>query len=271
MSRSKLGISSFDLNIKFKDREEAYKYAKRLVEFIRYTCKKKKEKNWSAQAMICISNTRGNSSYVYYKHNGKVGKPKKIKSIHKFKENDIEVEWHLHILLVSKPTYAFIEIIKRYIDKNWVELKRETKEFDINEIIKNAKTYKKNTNIKKAEYFINQAEEILFCNYNYTNENIIPIGYSLKDLYNAYMNSKTALRYSRSIDTNKRLALEDKYDDILKFYFKLTKEQDDKMVENFMKEMQLIKITENYERIENNKVQEIFNIHHKRIQEDTWF
>ena len=38
-----------------------------------------------------------------------------------------------------------------------------------------------------------------------------------------------------------------------------------------MKEMQLIKITENYERIENNKVQEIFNIHHKRIQEDTWF
>lgn len=45
MSRSKLGISSFDLNIKFKDKEEAYKYAKRLVEFIRYTCKKKKEKN----------------------------------------------------------------------------------------------------------------------------------------------------------------------------------------------------------------------------------
>ena len=99
MSRSKLGISSFDLNIKFKDKEEAYKYAKRLVEFIRYTCKKKKEKNWSAQAMICISNTRGNNSYVYYEHNGKVGRPKKIKSIHKFKENDIEVEWNLHIHL----------------------------------------------------------------------------------------------------------------------------------------------------------------------------
>ena len=37
MSKSKLGISSFDLDIKFKDKDEAYRYAKRLKEFIRYT------------------------------------------------------------------------------------------------------------------------------------------------------------------------------------------------------------------------------------------
>ena len=68
----------------------------------------------------------------------------------------------------------------------------------------------------------------MFCNYSYTNEKIVPDSYSLKDLYNAYMNSKTELRYSRSIDTNKRLALEDKYNEIVSFYLKLTKEQDGK-------------------------------------------
>lgn len=44
MSKSKLGISSFDLNMRFKDKDEAIKYAKRLKEFIRYTCKKKADK-----------------------------------------------------------------------------------------------------------------------------------------------------------------------------------------------------------------------------------
>ena len=35
MAKKKLGISSFDLNIRFKDKEEAIRYAKRLKEFIR--------------------------------------------------------------------------------------------------------------------------------------------------------------------------------------------------------------------------------------------
>lgn len=48
MSKSKLGISSFDLNMIFKDKDEAIKYAKRLKEFIRYTCKKKARNGWSA-------------------------------------------------------------------------------------------------------------------------------------------------------------------------------------------------------------------------------
>lgn len=258
MSKSKLGISSFDLNIQFNDRNEAYKYAKRLKEFIRYMCKKNAKNGWSAEAMICISNTKGNSSYVYYKHNGKVGRPNKVKEIHPFKEDSLEVNWHIHILLVSKPMYAFRNEIKRYIDKNWLGGKKEN----------SCKTYKKNTNIKKAEYFIDQADDVLFCNYNYTNETIIPIGYSLKDLYNAYMNSRTALIYHRKTSLNKRLTLDDKYNNIVKFYLNLTKEQDNKMVEKFMKEMQLIKIAENYERIENNKVQKNLSTHIRNISEN---
>ena len=74
MSKSKLGMISFDINKKFKSKEEAYRYGKRLKEFIRYSCNKY---NWAAQALICISNIKGSSSYLYFEHNGKIGRPKK--------------------------------------------------------------------------------------------------------------------------------------------------------------------------------------------------
>lgn len=264
MAKSKLGMSSFDIDIKFKDKDEARRYAKRLIEKIRYICKKK---NWSATAMVCISNTEGNSTYVHYEHTGKVGRPKKVKEIHPYKSN-IEVDWHLHILLVSKPSYAFREEIKNYIDKNWYG-GMKYKDFDVIKLY-DKKTYKKNTNIKKAEYFINQADEILFCNYN--SNGIVPKGYSLKDLYNTYMKCKTALRYARSTGNEKRLALEDKYRDIMNFYFNITKEQDKKMVDKFMKEAQLIKIQDNYDlREKNNKVQENMSLRRRIVEEDSPF
>lgn len=264
MAKSKLGMSSFDIDIKFKDKDEARRYAKRLIEKIRYICKKK---NWSATAMVCISNTEGNSTYVHYEHTGKVGRPKKVKEIHPYKSN-IEVDWHLHILLVSKPSYAFREEIKNYIDKNWYG-GMKYKDFDVTKLY-DKKTYKKNTNIKKAEYFINQADEILFCNYN--SNGIVPKGYSLKDLYNTYMKCKTALRYAKSTGNEKRLALEDKYRDIMNFYFNITKEQDKKMVDKFMKKVQLIKIQDNYDlREKNNKVQENMSLRRRVVEEDSPF
>ena len=264
MAKSKLGMSSFDIDIKFKDKDEARRYAKRLIEKIRYICKKK---NWSATAMVCISNTEGNSTYVHYEHTGKVGRPKKVKEIHPYKSN-IEVDWHLHILLVSKPSYAFREEIKNYIDKNWYG-GMKYKDFDVTKLY-DKKTYKKNTNIKKAEYFINQADEILFCNYN--SNGIVPKGYSLKDLYNTYMKCKTALRYARSTGNEKRLALEDKYRDIMNFYFNITKEQDKKMIDKFMKKVQLIKIQNNYDlREKNNKVQENMSLRRRVVEEDSPF
>ena len=264
MAKSKLGMSSFDIDIKFKDKDEARRYAKRLIEKIRYICKKK---NWSATAMVCISNTEGNSTYVHYEHTGKVGRPKKVKEIHPYKSN-IEVDWHLHILLVSKPSYAFREEIKNYIDKNWYG-GMKSKDFDVTKLY-DKKTYKKNTNIKKAEYFINQADEILFCNYN--SNGIVPKGYSLKDLYNTYMKCKTALRYAKSTGNEKRLALEDKYRDIMNFYFNITKEQDKKMVDKFMKKVQLIKIQDNYNlREKNNKVQENMSLRRRVVEEDSPF
>lgn len=266
MSKSKLGMSSFDIDIKFKDKEEAIRYAKRIIEKIRYICNKK---GWSATAMVCISNIKGNSCYTYYEHNNKVGRPKKVKKINPYKGN-AEVEWHLHILLVSKPSYAFREEIKKYIDKCWYRGKKKNN-IDITKLY-DKKTYKKNTNIKKAEYFINQAEEILFCTYNKGNEVVIPKGYSLKDLYNAYMKMMTSRRYARTYGNEKRLALEDKYYDICDFYWNITKEQDKKIIDKYMKEAQLIKIAENYEMIEKrNKVQENYSLRREKEEEYSIF
>lgn len=270
MSKSKLGISSFDLNMRFKDKEEAIRYAKRLKEFIIYTCKKKAGKGWSAEAMICVSSNKGNSTIVYYEHNGKVGRPKKVISKYYSEKGNIKVDWHLHILLVSKPMYAFRETIKKYIDKNWVDVKIEKEPFDYGKIKDKSKIYKKDTNINKAEYFIDQADEILFCNYNYTGEERIPKGYSLKDLYKAYMKARTALIYNRTIGNVKRLKLEDKYNKIKNFYWDLSKEQDKKVVDMFMKQVQLDKIASNYKIINNNKVQENESLKRRKYEEEIW-
>ena len=99
MVKSKLG---FDIDIKFKDKEEAMRYAKKIIEKIRQTCKKK---NWSATAMVCISNTKGNTAFLYYEHSGKIGRPRKAKDKFLYKGN-VEVERHLHIIMASKPSYA---------------------------------------------------------------------------------------------------------------------------------------------------------------------
>jgi len=268
MAKSKLGMSSFDIDIKFKDKEEARKYAKRVLEKIRCICKKK---NWSATAMVCISNTEGNKTLTYYEHSGKVGRPKKVKEAYlPYRNKDISTEWHLHIIMASKPYHSFRDELKAYFDKNWLGWKKNA-DIDITKLYGKG-TYKKNTNIKKAEYFIKQAEETLFCTYNNNDEVVIPKGYTLKDLYNAYMNSKTALRYARSTGNEKRLALENKYYDIANFYWNITKEQDKKMVDKFMKEVRLIKIQDNYDlREKNNKVQKNMSLRRRIVAEDSPF
>lgn len=262
MSKSRLGISSFDLNIRFKDRDEAFRYAKRLREFIRYTCKNKAKDGWSAEAMICISNIKGNCCFIRYEHNGKKGRPRIIREYSnydlKYYNGNLNVDWHIHIFLVSKPMYAFRDVIKQYIDRNWKD-KIIKVEFDYGKLENKRKVYKKNTNVRKAEYFINQADEILFCNYNFTGEERIPKGYSLKDLYYAYLKRRTGLRYHLEIGEKKKQELEENYYKIFNFYWNMTKEDNKKMEQEFMKRVQKQKIIEEYERRERrNKVQSIF-------------
>lgn len=77
MSKKKLGIGNIEINKKFKDKEEAYKYAKRLIQKIRYVCKVKADKGWYAQAMVVTSNLRKDVSTLRYKITGKRGRPRK--------------------------------------------------------------------------------------------------------------------------------------------------------------------------------------------------
>lgn len=275
MAKKKLGISSFDLNKQFKDRKEALSHAKRLREYIRYICKKNANKGWSAQAMICISNTRGNTLFQYYEHNGRQGRPRKIKSFSnfdlKYYNGDMNVDWHMHILLVSKPSYAFREEIKKYIDKNWQDIKDNDDTFDYSKLNQKRRVYKKNTNINKAEYFIDQSDDIFFCNYNFTNEPLIPKGYTLKDLYSTYMKSRTAYQYcGKYIKSNnwaEKEKIDNDYNRIKDFYYKITEVQDKKGIDIFMKQARIKKIIENKESI-NNKVQNISSI---RIVEEAYF
>lgn len=85
------------------------------------------------------------------------------------------------------------------------------------------------------------------------------------------MKARTALKYCRTIGTKKRLELEDKYYKIKNFYWDLTKEQDKKVVDEFMKKVQLDKIAINYEMKKNNKVQENESLKRIKSEEDIGF
>lgn len=244
--KKKLGISQIEINKKFASRDEAFKYAKRLREFIRYTCKKNASIGWQAQAMIVVSNIKGNTSSVYYEQNGQAHKPRKARR--SWEENNV-IDWHIHILLVSMPSYAFRDVIKNYIDKNWIDLPNVKSK----KISGKKKVYKKNANINIAEYFIDQNVDILFCNYNYTNNNLIPKGYTLKNLYKAYMKSRTTYHYCRKYFNNwdKKLKIDNDYQIIKNFYYELSREQDEKEANVFMKKVQINKISENYGNLQN--------------------
>ena len=102
-------------------------------------------------------------------------------------------------------------------------------------------------------------------------EEIIPDGYSLKDLHYAYIKMMTARMHNRTFGTKKRLELEDNYYKIKNFYWDLSKDQDKKVVDKFMKQIQLNKIASNYERINNNKVQENESLKRRFCEEDKGF
>lgn len=127
MAKSKLGMATFDIDKRFESKEQAFKHAKRLRKFIRYNCKKR---NWATETIISISNIKGSSSNIYLEQNGKVGRPRKKRINYESIERN--VDWHIHVLLVSKPSYAFRKIIKDYLDKNWFGGKKKEFIYDSN-------------------------------------------------------------------------------------------------------------------------------------------
>lgn len=198
MSNAKIGIGSIEIHNKnFKDKEEAVKYAKRLQNYIYNYCKKNK---CLGQAIIGVSNNVGEVCSINYISNGNVGRPKREIKISKDRDNYYQGnyirEWHLHILIVSSPSYSFRESIKEYIDKNWGQ----------------AVAYKSVCNIMFIDYIIRQSQEVIFCDYNYSSEDNLL--YTLKQYYYEYLKINSMV-YS------KRLNNEDKYMKIRNYFIDL--------------------------------------------------
>ncbi len=97
------------------------------------------------------------------------------------------------------------------------------------------------------------------------------LGMSSFDIDIKFKDKEEARRYAKTYSNEKRLALEDKYYKITEFYWNITKEQDQKIkiIEKYIKEAQLIRISENYERIEKRtKVLENYSL--RREKEDEY-
>lgn len=271
MSKKKLAIASIEVNKKFKDVDEAFKYAKRLNSYIRYICKKNADKGWMAQSMIVVSNMKKDVSRLRYDISGKRGRPKKRLEVdenlaYKWYKGDYMTDYHLHILLVSKPGETFERVIKKYIDKNWIGIPNayDIEPFDINK----KKVYKKKCNIKIANYFIAQSEKILFCDCSFGEEE--KLKYNLRNYYSECLKRESQLRrlyrkhrISQMADDKyleEQNKIESKFDIISRYYLDITKEQDNKEVKQYMNMVKIDKIKDNY-----NKEQ---NIHHKRIYDN---
>lgn len=268
MAKKKLGIGNIEINKKFKDKEEAYRYAKRLIEKIRCVCNDKADKGWYAQAMVVCSNLKKDVSTLRYEITDKRGRPKKKHDINNIIANgwyngDYKTDWHLHILLVSKPSYMFRNAIKNYIDKNWNEVPNayEIEPFDIKKL-NTEKTYKKKCNIAMADYFIWQCDEVLFYSSKFGGEE--ELKYSLKEYYREYLKLDSAKRrlyrqhrlnpMSEEEYLDKEKKIESKFKEIEAYFLNITEEQDKKEADEFMKKARINKIIESKE---NNKVQSI--------------
>ena len=277
MSKKKLGIGTIDINKKFKDKEEAMRYAKNLKQFIDDLCKRK---GWQASAIIGISRLKKEVSRIRYEVSGKRGRPKKKVEIYDAMANgwykgDYLVDWHLHILIVSKPSYAARNAIKCYIDKNWKDIENEhkIKEFDLEDLDKK-EVYKKKCNVKMADYFIWQSEEVKFCHCNYSGEE--DLKYSLKQYYYEYLKVDSAkirlIRENKAKPMSeekylKRLdEIESKFIDIRDYFLELSKKDDEKMQKEFMEQVRYSKIAENY-----NKGQKNYSLRRRIIEDNSPF
>jgi hypothetical protein len=258
------GMASIEVNKKFKDAEEAFRYAKKLNTFIRSVCKKNANKGWMAQSMIVVSNMKKDVSRLRYVNSGKRGRPSKRLEVdeniaYRLYKGDYMTDYHLHILLVSKPNYAFRDVVKDYIDKRWFKESNVEENDSLNSNQK--KVYKKDCNIKIADYFIAQCEKVLFCDCNFGEEE--KLKYSLRNYYNESLKVDSQLRrlYAKHRDnpmTEKKYLekldkIESKLAMIKSYYLDITKEQDNLLAKEFMNKVQLGKIREN-----RNKEQDLY-------------
>ncbi len=256
MAKAKLGIGQMEINKKFESFEEAYKYAKNLKQFIYDICKRKANKGWMAQALIVVSETKRDVSRLKC-INGKYELVYNDVVIDKVYKGIYKTDWHIHILVVSKPCESFRKAIKNYVDKNWIRVDNIYDYEDFNEEDFKKKVYRKYCNINMAKYFIEQSSARLFCNYNFGNEESIK--YSLNDYFKEYMKleDKRKMAYRKYLRhwSEERLLkdlekAESKFKEIEDYYYSLTEKEDKEMVKEFLEAVNDRKLKKNVKKRE---------------------
>ena len=134
--------------------------------------------------------------------------------------------------------------------------------------------YKKKCNVKMADYFIWQSEEVKFCHCNYSGEE--DLKYSLKQYYYEYLKMNSARlklvkenkdkpmseeKYLKRLDK-----IESKFLDIMNYFLELSKKDDEKMRDEFMEQVRFNKIAENY-----NKGQKNYDLRRRIMEENSPF
>lgn len=179
MAKRKYKSSSIEIEHKFETIEEAVRFQKRLIEFIRYTCKKKQ---WSCQAIIGVSDLKSYATNaVHHEKTGKVGRPRLTRIISDYtylfgeglegRYGKVHTKPHLHVFIVANPGEAVAQSIVDFINKKW----------HANNVKITAR--KKNRDFNNLSYYFNQCENIRFCNEDHSLEPAFAEGMTLKELY----------------------------------------------------------------------------------------
>ncbi len=251
MSKSKIGIGTVEAHKKFDSFEEASKHAKRLRHAIDYICKKN---GYQSSVMTVVSNMKKGTSDLRYISSGKRGRPKKELVANPLYKGKCKTDWHIHILIVSNPSYMLRNLIKDYIDKNWGNIPSDKENNSSEE-----KAYKETCNIKISDYFIDQSSEIRFISCNYSEEK--DFDFTLKDYYKEYMklksNKQRLTKKNIVKPMNEELYLkqldkiERPFKDVEDYFYSITEKQDKKDQREYMKKIKFSKISSNCNKVQN--------------------
>lgn len=245
----KMDFWTIEIATKFKNKEQALKLQKNIIDKFSYECDK--HKDYMAQVIVGVSNI--NCKYVkgvYNMQKGTSGRPKKIKDLMEESDYTIQLygtlytEWHIHMLVLSSPSETLAQLIKGYIEKNW-----------------NIKAYKKfigngwgDIDIGMLFYIAKQSDSIKF--YGSSDKRF---KYTFRNMYEAMTKQYSNMLFDKKYmtDKNYREKADKKYNDMIKYFSQFYDEELKKEMERRYKEkVKRRKIAERYKQMEkrDNKV-----------------
>ena len=239
----KMDFWTLEIATKFKNKKDTVKLQKNIIDKFIYECGV--HKDYKAQVICGVSNING--KYVrgiYNKQTGTSGRPKKVKDI--MEETDftkmmfgtLNVDWHIHLLVLSSPSETLAQIIKKYVDKN----------------LKVGVTYKKfidedknDIDIEMLFYIAKQSDNVLF--YGSGDKRF---EYSFRQMYEAMIKQYSNLLFDKRylMEEDYREKADRKYNEMLKYFSQFYSEEVKKKKEQeYKRKAKARKIAERYDKM----------------------